>query len=108
VTTLEPAPIPAPSISPAEVERAVNGPGRRPSRLPRPWTIVTTGGMPGVMALASSLCELGYRVPDFSVDVHEGVSCSSVSCTVALATSECDEFADRVRLLAGVLSVEPY
>jgi hypothetical protein len=103
VTTLEPAPIPA-----ADVERAVNGPGRRPSRLPRPWTIVTTGGMPGVMALASSLCELGYRVPDFSVDVHEGVSCSSVSCTVALATSECDEFAGRVRLLAGVLSVEPY
>jgi hypothetical protein len=108
VTTLEPARIPAPSISPADVERAVNGPGRRPSRLPRPWTIVTTGGMPGVMALASALCELGYRVPDFSVDVHEGVSCSSVSCTVALATAECDEFAERVRLFAGVLSVEPY
>ncbi|NMO89555.1 hypothetical protein [Actinomycetospora sp. TBRC 11914] len=106
MTTLEPARTATPST--ADVERAVNGPGRRPSRLPRPWTIVTTGGMPGVMTLASSLCELGYRVPDFSVDVHEGVSCSSVSCTVALTTGECSEFAEQLRLLPGVLSVEPY
>jgi hypothetical protein len=103
VTTLEPA-----RIAAADVERAVNGPGRRPSRLPRPWTIVTTGGMPGVMSLASRLCELGYRVPDFSVDVHEGVSCSSISCTVALTTDEQDAFADGVRRLPGVLSVEPF
>ncbi len=103
MTTLEPAPIPA-----ADVERAVNGPGRRPSRLPRPWTIVTTGGMPGVMKLASQLCELGYRVPDFSVDVHEGVSCSSVSCTVALTTTEHESFGDRVRCLPGIVSVEPF
>ncbi len=103
MTTLEPAPVPA-----SDVERAVNGPGRRPSRLPRPWTIVTTGGMRGVMTMASQLCDLGYRVPDFSVDVHEGVSCSCISCTVALTTDECDEFADRVRLLPGVLSVEPF
>jgi len=103
VTTLEPA-----RIAADDVERAVNGPGRRPSRLPRPWTIVTTGGMPGVMTLASSLCEFGYRVPDFSVDVHEGVSCSCISCTVALTAAECDEFAGRVRLLPGVVSVEPF
>ena len=103
MTTLEPALIPA-----DVVERAVNGPGRRASRLPRPWTIVTTGGMPGVMTLASRLCELGYRVPDFSVDVHEGVSCSSVSCTVALTTEEHHGFADHVRRLPGVVSVEPF
>jgi hypothetical protein len=103
VTTLEPAP-----IATADIERAVNGPGRRLSRLPRPWTIVTTGGMPGVMTLASQLCELGYRVPDFSVDVHEGVSCSSVSCTVALTSEEHDAFGDHVRGLPGVVSVEPF
>ena len=80
--------------------------GRRPSRLPRPYTIVTTGGMAGVMGVASALCELGYRVPDFSVDVHEGVSCSCVHCTVALTSGECEEFADRVRTMPGVLSVE--
>jgi len=80
--------------------------GRRLSRLPRPYTIVTTGGMAGVMGVASALCELGYRVPDFSVDVHEGVSCSCVHCTVALASTECAEFADRVRTMPGVLSVE--
>ena len=79
---------------------------RRLSRLPRPWTIVTTGGMAGVMGVASALCELGYRVPDFSVDVHEGVSCSCVHCTVALTNAECDEFARRVRTMPGVLSVE--
>ena len=97
------APIPA-----ADLEMAVNGPGRRPSRLPRPFTMVTTGGMPGVITLASKLCELGYRVPDFAVDVHEGVSCSSISCTVALTTDECAAFAEVVRGLPGVESVEPY
>ena len=80
---------------------------RRASRLPRPFTILTTGGMPGVMDLASALCSFGYRVPDFSVDVHEGVSCSCIQCTVALTSAECAEFADRVRTLPGVLSVEP-
>jgi hypothetical protein len=63
--------------------------------------------MPGVMDLASALCSFGYRVPDFSVDVHEGVSCSCIQCTVALTSAECAEFADRVRTLPGVLSVEP-
>ncbi|WP_018333769.1 hypothetical protein [Actinomycetospora chiangmaiensis] len=103
MTTLEPARIPA-----AAIERAVNGPGRRASRLPRPFTMVTTGGMTGVMSLASSLCELGYRVPDFAVDVHEGVSCTSITCTVALTTDECDAFADTVRGLPGVESVQQY
>jgi hypothetical protein len=104
VTTLEPARTSTPTT--ADVERAVHGPGRRPCRLPRPWTIVTSGGMRGVMDLASSLCDLGYRVPDFAVDIHEGVSFSSVTCTVALATTECDEFAERVRCFPGVESVE--
>lgn len=102
MTTLEPAP-----ARPAPLD-AVAGPGRRASRLPRPYTIVTTGGVPGVMRLASALCDLGYRVPDFAVDIHEGVSCSCVRCTVALTTAECDEFADRVRDLPGVLSVERF
>ncbi|WP_433787893.1 hypothetical protein ACQPX6_13840 [Actinomycetospora sp. CA-101289] len=95
MTTLEPAPT---TYTPAP---------RRASRLPRPFTILTTGGMTGVMDLASALCSFGYRVPDFSVDVHEGVSCSCIQCTVALTTAECAEFADRVRTLPGVLSVEP-
>ena len=94
MTTLEPAP----TYTPAP---------RRASRLPRPFTILTTGGMPGVMDLASALCSFGYRVPDFSVDVHEGVSCSCIQCTVALTAAECAEFADRVRTLPGVLSIEP-
>lgn len=79
---------------------------RRASRLPRPYTILTTGGVAGVMTLAGRLCELGYRVPDFSVDVHEGVSCTCVHCTIALTTDECPDFADTVRAMPGVLSVE--
>ncbi|HSK58373.1 MAG TPA: hypothetical protein VK935_04895 [Actinomycetospora sp.] len=94
MTTLEPAPT---TYTPAP---------RRASRLPRPFTILTTGGMPGVMDLASALCSFGYRVPDFSVDVHEGVSCSCIQCTVALTSAECAEFAERVRALPGVLSIE--
>ena len=100
MTTLEPAP---PRISGLNRSSA---PSRRASRLPRPFTILTTGGMPGVMDLASALCAYGYRVPDFAVDVHEGVSCTCIQCTVALTTEECEEFTDRVRLLPGVLSVE--
>lgn len=80
---------------------------RRAFRAPRPFTIVTTGGMSGVMGVAAALCDMGYRVPDFAVDVHEGVSCSCVHCTVALTSAECDDFADRVRTIPGVLSVEP-
>ena len=99
MTTLEPAP--------ARPTRAEAGPGRRASRLPRPYTILTTGGIAGVMGLATAMCDMGYRVPDFSVDVHEGVSCSCVSCNVALTQAECDEFASLVRELPGVLSVEP-
>ena len=102
MTTLEIAP-----PTPAAPAPAAAGPGRRASRLPRPYTIVTTGGMPGVMDLATSLCGLGYRVPDFSVDVHEGVSCSCISCTVALTTAESDDFLARVRTFPGVVSVEP-
>ena len=101
MTTME-----APS-APSLPAPAAAGPGRRASRLPRPYTIVTTGGMVGVMDLATALCSLGYRVPDFSVDVHEGVSCSCISCTVALTTGESADFADRVRTFPGVLSVEP-
>lgn len=96
MTTLEPAPVATRMPAP-----------RRASRLPRPYTILTTGGMPGVMGLASRLCDMGYRVPDFSVDVHEGVSCSCVHCTVALTNAECEEFAQLVRTLPGVLSIEP-
>lgn len=93
MTTLEP-----PRTAPAP---------RRASRLPRPYTIFTTGGVAGVMSLVGRLCDLGYRVPDFSVDVHEGVSCTCVRCTVALTSAECADFADTVRSLPGVLSVEP-
>jgi len=101
VTTLETAPAPS---APAPIGA---GPGRRTSRLPRPYTIVTIGGIVGVMDLASALCTLGYRVPDFSVDVREGVSCSCVSCTVALTTGESADFVARVRTFPGVVSVEP-
>ena len=104
VTTLEPT-RPTPALPSAD--DLVAGPGRRTARLPRPFAIVTGGGMSGVLTLVTALSDFGYRVPDFSVDVHEGVACSDIACTIALAGTESADFLACVRSVPGVLSAEP-
>jgi hypothetical protein len=76
-------------------------------RLQRRHEIVTTGGMEGVLQVGVALRAWGYAVRDFAVDVREGVPCSSVTCTVALTTAECDEFAERLGAVAAVVAVQP-
>lgn len=69
--------------------------------------IVTTGGMAGVLHIGAALATLGYAVRDFAVDVREGVGHSSVTCTVSLTSGESDEFAEHLRALPLVVSVDP-
>lgn len=77
-------------------------------RLPRRHEIVSTGGMDGVLRIGSALQTCGYQVTEFTADVREGVLYSSVTCTVALSGEEATTFAERLRELPTVVSVEPW
>jgi len=76
-------------------------------RLHRRHEIVTTGGMSGVLCVGAALQTCGYPVRDFAVDVREGVPYSCVTCTVSLTSAEIELFADRLRELPAVVSVDP-
>jgi len=76
-------------------------------RFPRRHEIVTTGGMEGVLRIGGALQTCGYAVHEFVVDVRDGVTCSAVTCTVALTADETELFAERLRELPTVLSVDP-
>lgn len=76
-------------------------------RMHRRHEIVTVGGMDGVLRVADALRACGYPVRDFTVEVHDGVPYSRVSCTVSVTNSESDAFAARVGALAEVVSVGP-
>ncbi|TQM14149.1 hypothetical protein [Pseudonocardia kunmingensis] len=76
-------------------------------RLQRRHEIVTTGGMQGVLDIASALRAGGFPVREFTVEVRDGVPYSSVTCTVSLTAAECAGFADRLGAVPAVVSVEP-
>ncbi|NMH99420.1 hypothetical protein [Pseudonocardia acidicola] len=77
------------------------------SRIHRRHTVVTSGGMDGVMRVAAVLQSCGRPVRDFSVDVREGVIYSSLSCTISMTADEAQAFADRLRSIPSVVSVDP-
>ncbi|MHA6795378.1 hypothetical protein ACVGVM_17965 [Pseudonocardia bannensis] len=77
------------------------------SRIHRRHTVVTSGGMDGVLRVAALLQSSGYHVRDFSADVREGVIYSSLSCTISMTASEAQAFADRVLSISSVVSVDP-
>jgi hypothetical protein len=76
-------------------------------RLQRRREIVTTGGMQGVLDIATALRAEGFPVREFAVEVRDGVPYSSVTCTVSLTAAECACFADRLGAVPAVISVEP-
>lgn len=76
-------------------------------RLHRRHEIVSTGGMGGVLRVGAALASCGYAVRDFAVDVREGISHSSITCTVALTKDETVDFAERLVSLPEVVSVHP-
>lgn len=78
------------------------------SRMPRRHTVVTGGGLDGVMEVATALQTCGRTLSEFAVDVRDGVAYSSVTCTMSMTPSECDEFARRMLDMPGVIAVDPF
>lgn len=81
-------------------------PERAALRMHCSHAIVTSDGVDGVARVVTALCELGYRVRDFTADVREGVVLSSLTCTVSLAPDECGRFAEQLLGVPSVVSVE--
>lgn len=80
----------------------------RPMRTHRRHTIVTSDGFDGVTRVAAVLRECGYRVRDFSADVHEGVVHTPLTCTVSLTADESEQFVDRLCQEPSVVSVDRF
>jgi hypothetical protein len=76
-------------------------------RLQRRHEIVTTGGMDGLLCLTDALRESGFPIRDFTVEVHDGVPYSSVTCTVSVTNDESIEFERRISALPTVVAIEP-
>jgi hypothetical protein len=78
------------------------------ARILRRHTIVASDGMNGALCVAAELQSCGHLVREFAVDVREGVTYSTVTCTVSMTAFEADAFAAQLRTLAPVVSVDPY
>ncbi|GAA1837085.1 hypothetical protein GCM10009836_14600 [Pseudonocardia ailaonensis] len=78
------------------------------TRMLRKHTIVTTGGMAAVLEIAAELRDCSALVKELTIDVHEGVGCSELTCAVTMTAEEAAEFATQLRALPAVSSVDPY
>ncbi|GAA0927027.1 hypothetical protein [Pseudonocardia zijingensis] len=85
----------------------------RPSTSPAPEYPVhrsvvahVTGGLDGVLRVATVLRGRRYRVRDLAVDIREGVVVSEVRATVLLTASETTLLLERLRRLASVTSAD--
>ncbi|PRX44913.1 hypothetical protein B0I33_11011 [Prauserella shujinwangii] len=65
-----------------------------------------TGGVEGLLTVSSTLHQGGCKVHDLAVDIRDGVTESSMVCTVLTTESEVDLLLDRLRLLPAVVSSE--
>ena len=68
--------------------------------------VQVTGGLDGVVRIATMLRGRRYRVRDLAVDVREGVVVSEVRATVVLTATETALLLERLRRLATVVSTE--
>lgn len=65
-----------------------------------------TGGVDGLLALSSALRQGGYRVHELAVDVRDGVTESSMVCTVMISDGGVEPLLDHLRALPPVVSSE--
>lgn len=82
-------------------------PSQLAARTHRRYEIVVAGGLRGALHAAEALSECGLPVRDFAVDVREGITYSSVSCTVSMTSDEARYFTDRLAGLPSVVAVDP-
>jgi len=51
--------------------------------------------------------ESGFPIRDFTVEVHDGVPYSSVTCTVSVTPDESATLEERISRLPAVIAIEP-
>jgi len=68
-------------------------PGAVYSRIPRRHSVTISGGVPGISRAITELLSFGRRICSLSVEVHEGVGVSGLSCTVLTTAAEADQLA---------------
>lgn len=68
--------------------------------------VLVTGGLDGVVRIATVLRGRRYRVRELAVDVREGVVVSEIRATVVLTASETDLLLERLRRLPAVVSAD--
>jgi hypothetical protein len=73
----------------------------------RCFTAHVTGGIDGVVRVALVMRNRGYRLRDFSVEVHEGVAETPVRLTAVVTPDEGRLLLDRLRRLPSVVSADP-
>jgi hypothetical protein len=73
----------------------------------RCYTAHVTGGIDGVLRVAMIIRNRGYRLRDFSVDVHEGVLETPVRLTAMVTPDEGRLLLARLRRLPAVVSADP-
>lgn len=65
-----------------------------------------TGGVDGILNLALELRQRGYKVHDLSVDIRDGVTESSMVCTVMVTNDDIEPLLASLRELSSVVSSE--
>lgn len=74
--------------------------------LPAPRSVTThvTGGLDGLLRVATLLRGRRYQVRDLSIEVREGAATSRLSCTVIVTTREADLLVRQLGRLPAVVS----
>lgn len=88
----------------ARPRTAAAGPPEFPAH--RAVVVGATGGLDGVVRIATMLRGRRYRVRDLAVQVREGVVVSDIRVVVVLTASETDLLLERLRRLSVVLSAD--
>ncbi|WP_199435324.1 hypothetical protein [Qaidamihabitans albus] len=65
-----------------------------------------TGGVEGLLTLSSTLRQGDCKVHDLTVDIRDGVTESSMVCTIMATDMDIDPLLDRLRRLPPVTSSE--
>jgi len=77
-------------------------PGAVYFRTPRRHSLTISGGVPGVSQVITELLSFGRRICSLSVEVHDGVGVSGLSCTVLTTAAEADQLGKALRQIPGV------
>jgi len=67
--------------------------------------MVISGGVVGISRVIGTLLDFGRRICDFSVEVHEGVRLTGLTCALSTTAGEADHLVEILRQVPDVVSV---